>query len=245
MKLPKLSRSSLVDQTVDVIYQQILNGKIKPGDKLIGENEMGKQLGVARTTVREAYSHLNGLGIIERRDNGLFVTTEPTTIIDSKLSSFILMNWELHQFYEARKILESELAYLAAERATPKDVDRLNEINEYFKENVIRDDEYWHFDKMFHLELAEIADNDILFSMYKLLMEIYKKFEGDISKLNKSGIRNPYLTHRNIIKAIEKNDSTQARKLVIDMLSSAEKDLVRQKVKENLKSNENLRSKNI
>lgn len=236
MKLPKLARSTLVDQTVDVLYQQILKGEIKPGDKLPGELEMGKQLGVARTTVREAYSHLIGLGILERKENGIYVTTEPSSIIDSKLSSFILMNWELHQFYEARKILESELAYLAAERATPDDIDRLNKINEYFKENEIEDDDYWKYDRMFHLELAELADNDILFSMYKLLMEIYKKFENDIFKLNKSGVRNPYVTHKNIIEAIKDNDPIRSKQLVLEMLSSAEKDLVRLKVNEKLHS---------
>ncbi|MFS0645118.1 FadR/GntR family transcriptional regulator [Siminovitchia sp. 179-K 8D1 HS] len=236
MKLPKLARSTLVDQTVDVLYQQILKGEIKPGDKLPGELEMGKQLGVARTTVREAYSHLIGLGILARKENGIYVTTEPSSIIDSKLSSFILMNWELHQFYEARKILESELAYLAAERATPGDIDRLNKINEYFKENEIEDDDYWKYDRMFHLELAELADNDILFSMYKLLMEIYKKFENDIFKLNKSGVRNPYVTHKNIIEAIKNNDPIRSKQLVLEMLSSAEKDLVKLKVNEKLNS---------
>lgn len=236
MDLPKLPRLTLVDRTVDVLYQRILSGKLKPGDKLLGELEMGKQLGVARTTVREAYSYLIGLGIVERKENGIFVATEPNSIIDSKLSSFILMNWELKQFYEARKVLESELAVLAAERATPEDIDRLNEINEYFKENGIADDNHWEYDRMFHLEIAKIADNDILFSMYKLLMEIYKKFESDIYKLNKSGVRTPYTTHRNIIEAIANNNSVEAKELVYEMLSSTEKDLFKQKVNEKLSS---------
>ncbi|MFE8696415.1 FadR/GntR family transcriptional regulator [Cytobacillus sp. FJAT-53684] len=232
--LPKLSRLTLVDRTVDVLYQRILNGSLKPGDKLLGEVEMGKQLGVARTTVREAYSHLIGLGIVERKENGIFVATEPNSIIDSKLSSFILMNWELKQFYEARRILESELVTLAAERATPEDINRLNDINEYFKENGVIADDYWEYDRMFHLEIAKIADNDILYSMYKLLMEFYKKFESDIYKLNKSGVRTPYITHKNIIEAIANNKPVQAKNLVYEMLSSVEKDLVRQKVNEKL-----------
>lgn len=43
MNIPKLAKSSLVDKTVEVIYQQILNGDIKPGDRLLGELEMGKR----------------------------------------------------------------------------------------------------------------------------------------------------------------------------------------------------------
>ena len=234
MKIPKLSKSTLVDRTVEVLYQQILDGEIKPGDRLLGEVEMGKGLGVARTTVREAYSHLIGLGIIERKDKGIYVATEPSLMIDSRLSSFILGNWELHQFYEARRVLESELVYLAAERATDEEVEELIQINEKFKENEFEKDDYWQHDKMFHLALAELADNDILFSMYKILMELYKKFEEDVSKLNKSGIRNPYLTHKNIINAIKNHDSDTAKELVIEMLSSVEEDIVKQKVKENL-----------
>jgi GntR family transcriptional regulator, transcriptional repressor for pyruvate dehydrogenase complex len=235
MNIPKLAKSSLVDKTVEVIYQQILNGDIKPGDRLLGELEMGKRLGVARTTVREAYSHLIGLGIIERRDNGIYVATEPTAIIDSRLSSFILGNWELHQFYEARRVLESELAYLAAERATEEEIERLTEINENFKDGRIAQDDYWQHDKMFHLALAELANNDILFSMYKILMELYKKFEDEIYELNKSGVRNPYLTHKNIILAIKSQNPEEARKLVFEMLSTAEEDIVKQKAKEKFK----------
>lgn len=238
MKIPKISKSTLVDKTVEVLYQQILNGEIKPGDRLLGEIEMGKGLGVARTTVREAYSHLIGLGIIERRDNGIYVSTRPTSIIDSRLSSFILGNWELHQFYEARRVLESELVYLAAERATKEEIEELIEINERFKENGIAKDDYWHHDKLFHLTLAELAGNDILFSMYKILMDLYQKFEDQISKLNESGVRNPYLTHQNIITAIKNHDSTKAKELVVEMLSSVEEDIVKLKAKENFPSDQ-------
>ncbi len=75
--LPKLrapSHARLVDDVCQSLEEGILSGQIKPGERLI-ETRIAEQLGVSRTTVREALLMLERQGLVETRPRrGTFVT---------------------------------------------------------------------------------------------------------------------------------------------------------------------------
>jgi GntR family transcriptional regulator len=65
----------LYDQAIEAINQLIEQGGYEPGDKLPGEADLAKQLGISRPTLREAIGNLEMYGIVKRRHGvGTFVT---------------------------------------------------------------------------------------------------------------------------------------------------------------------------
>ena len=72
--LKNLKSESVVQQVINCLTDGMVSGELKPGDRLPSEPELAAQLGVARTSVREATKILAYLGVLEsRRSEGTFV----------------------------------------------------------------------------------------------------------------------------------------------------------------------------
>jgi DNA-binding GntR family transcriptional regulator len=103
-----------VDTAVVMLRDRLISGALAPGDRL-GESELAEELGMSRTPVREALRILSGEGLVEIEANrGARVSywSEP----------------ELLNVFEIRLRLEGLAARRAAEKATPAQADRLQEI---------------------------------------------------------------------------------------------------------------------
>ncbi|MBP6686121.1 MAG: winged helix-turn-helix transcriptional regulator, partial [Leucobacter sp.] len=73
--MAQVQRSSLADQAADVLLARIRAGEWELGAKLPGETTLAVQLGVGRSTAREAIRQLAGLGVLSSRQGaGVFVT---------------------------------------------------------------------------------------------------------------------------------------------------------------------------
>ena len=94
-------------------------GRLRPGDKLPSERDLAERFRVSRPTVREAMRGLSVLGVIEiRHGGGAFVTALDAADLLKPLNFFLsLSDVSIERLYEARVLIESELAALAAERA--------------------------------------------------------------------------------------------------------------------------------
>ncbi|KZL89836.1 FadR/GntR family transcriptional regulator [Clostridium magnum] len=225
MKLPKISRTTLVDKVVEIIIEKIKSGEFKPGEKLPGEIELSTQLGISRPTIREAISYLVGLGIIKRGDLGIQVAGEPTSMMEAQLSSLILVGLETKKLYEARRILEVEIADLAAQRATSEDIEELVRLNERVMEKLYDKEEYWNVECEFHLGVARIADNEVLYLIYKVILDLYKKIEREIFE-QKRIIEITPINHEKLIEAIKNGDSSKARNVVDASIINAEEEML-------------------
>ncbi|MFC1798457.1 FadR/GntR family transcriptional regulator [Thermodesulfobacteriota bacterium] len=235
MDLPKLSRVRLADKVVKIIYDRISTGELRSGDKLPGELELSKQMGIARTTVREALGQLIGLGLVERGENGMRLSEEPVSSIQSRVAPLLLKDWELKTLYEARKVIEGELAVLSAARATAKDIDTLKEIN---SKMLSTDDEkldYWEKDMSFHKYVAKIANNDILYSIHNVLCDMFKKYEQNVMELE-TVKKSTFKWHSEFIGAIEKQDVNKIRDIVRASLQASEEGISKLLVSRNLEN---------
>ncbi|RCA08777.1 pyruvate dehydrogenase complex transcriptional repressor PdhR, partial [Klebsiella pneumoniae] len=127
IRQPKLS---------DVIEQQleflILEGTLRPGEKLPPERELAKQFDVSRPSLREAIQRLEAKGLLLRRQGG-------GTFVQSRLwQSFsdplveLLSDHPESQFdlLETRHALEGIAAYYAALRSNDEDRDRIRELHQ-------------------------------------------------------------------------------------------------------------------
>ncbi len=126
IRQPKLS---------DVIEQQleflILEGTLRPGEKLPPERELAKQFDVSRPSLREAIQRLEAKGLLLRRQGGgTFVQSSLWQSFSDPLVE-LLSDHPESQFdlLETRHALEGIAAYYAALRSTDEDKDRIRELH--------------------------------------------------------------------------------------------------------------------
>ncbi|MCQ4210072.1 FadR/GntR family transcriptional regulator [Streptomyces longispororuber] len=111
--------SPLVEQAAERLRTQIADGDWPVGARLPGETTLAKDLGVGRSTVREALRALAGAGMVRARQGaGVFVTaTRPVEDWPTRLRRAAVAD-----VYEVRTLLEVQAARLAAQRRTDDDV---------------------------------------------------------------------------------------------------------------------------
>lgn len=110
----KITKGSISSSVYSHIKENILSGAIAPGAHLL-EAQIAEQMGISRAPVREAFLQLEADGLVEARVNqGTFVR--------------VLSNDDVWEIYTARSLIEGYAASLAAERATPEDIERLRKL---------------------------------------------------------------------------------------------------------------------
>lgn len=119
MPLGSLRPSPLVEQATERLREQITTGHWPVGSKLPGETTLAGELGVGRSTVREALRALAGAGLVQARQGaGVFViATAPAEDWPTRLRRA-----KIGDVYEVRMLVEVQAARLAATRRTPADI---------------------------------------------------------------------------------------------------------------------------
>jgi DNA-binding FadR family transcriptional regulator len=114
-------RNLLADQTADLLLARLAAGEWAVGTKLPGETTLAAELGVGRSTVREALRMLAGQGLLRSRQGaGVFV--ERTEPLPADGWDGVLRAEAIAAVVEVRNAIEVEAARLAAQRATARDV---------------------------------------------------------------------------------------------------------------------------
>lgn len=129
--LPTVASRRLHEQVLNALIESIVAEKYAPGDSLPSEAEMCEVYGVSRSSVREALRVLSEKGLIEVR-HGLGTRINPPErwdFMDPLVLSARRKNGAMapifNDLHEARRILESEVAALAAQRAGVEDLERI------------------------------------------------------------------------------------------------------------------------
>lgn len=120
------NKTNLAQRTADTLRAQIRSGEdYTPGSKLPNENHLSIDLGVSRTTLREAIRILVAEGLLQvQRGKGTFVTERKDRLADT-LPSFDEKKVALKDLYEARLIIEPAAAALACQRATDEEIEEI------------------------------------------------------------------------------------------------------------------------
>ncbi|MEV5392712.1 winged helix-turn-helix domain-containing protein, partial [Nocardia farcinica] len=117
--VPQVRRHPLAAQTAELLLERIRAGEWALGHRLPGETTLAAQLGVGRSTVREAIRELAGKGVLDSRQGaGVFVTALDVT----EDWDAMLHRADIAAVIEARIAIEAEAAALAARRRTPADL---------------------------------------------------------------------------------------------------------------------------
>ena len=173
----KIKKKTLPMSVVKQIQILINQGQLKVGDRLPSERELSYKLGVSRPSLREAMRILESLGILTVKSgsgsylNSVLITTDDIEQLEERVEKYSYL-----ELVEARKILECEIAFLAAKNATAADLEAIDET--YKKMELSKNDEnaFILADYAFHMAIAKASKNRVLKEMLKttrkLLMEV-------------------------------------------------------------------------
>ena len=163
LALSKAPRRKLAETVGEQLAEAVRD--LPPGTRVPSERDLMKDLGVGRSTVREALNGLALLGIVDiRHGQGVFVAERPPEqeIPVSELDK-ALMKGVTHDFIEARLVVEVEVARLAAGRRTDADLQRIAETIEALKsKGDAPTDEALEPATQFNLAVADAAHNEVL-----------------------------------------------------------------------------------
>ncbi len=209
--LAPVERRSISDEVVYRLGEYIMQRGLRPGEKLPAERELMEYLRVGRSSLREAIKALRAVGAIDVvAGGGMYVGRGGTTALHRPLSWAVFLNSSsLLQATEARMVLESELAALAAERITDEELERLHECLQRMRTST--DSSFLTADVDFHLTVGKAARNDILYSALDMLQIVIR---GGISRILRKAKGEPVSLeeHEAIYEALVRHDPESARR---------------------------------
>lgn len=210
-RLHAVRKVRVYEEIVSQITSLILEGDLKLGDKLPSERELCDRFNVGRNSVREATRALESANFVEtRQGEGTFVTVTPDTLIPA-LSEKISSEGEsgFHLLFEARRILEPQIAALAAKRATPSELKKLEEILERQEIEVEAGGSGIDEDTEFHMGLAEAAKNEFLHRLVVSLLGTLRELRERSVRKKSDRIRS-HQTHLKILEAVREGREQDA-----------------------------------
>ncbi len=210
-------------QVVNHVRALIENGALQPGDKIPPEREFARSLKISRASLRTGIGYLAAMGVMKIRHGvGTFVADGPPDFGKASLGFMgALHGFQSWQMFEARIILESNLAALAAERGKEEHHAALAEqVAEMFA-TLNAPVEYLVHDVLFHRIIAQASGNPILAAiMETVTSSMYDKRRRTVERA--TDLRESAEMHREIYRAIRARDSHEARKMMEKHLRMAQ-----------------------
>ncbi|MCD7444872.1 FCD domain-containing protein [Streptomyces lincolnensis] len=215
MPLGPVRPSPLVEQAAERLREHITEGHWPVGTKLPGETTLAKELGVGRSTVREALRALAGAGLVQPRQGaGVFVlATDPVEDWPTRLRRAAVTD-----VYEVRMGIEVQAARLAARRRTPEDVTAMEHALQGRRAASTRDDAtFIDADIALHAAVVAAAHNPVLTDLFHDFVPVLR--EGLIDLLTLTGLRDhdPNTAddaHEALIRAVADGDAEAAAEIV-------------------------------
>lgn len=166
-----LANKSVVDRVVDQITDAIINGELKPGDKIPTETELCEAFGVGRNSVREAVKILEAYGVVYiKRAEGTFVREDYNDkMLYPILYGIILQKDSKEQIMELRKVIDIGMMQVAVGRMQQKDFDRMEKAVACMEAQVRSltpsSKRIFEADVEFHSAIVDVTNNVLLQSI--------------------------------------------------------------------------------
>jgi GntR family transcriptional repressor for pyruvate dehydrogenase complex len=232
---------TLTEAIAGQLIHLIMSGNYKPGERLPSEFELAARFKAGRGVVREALKALSIIGLVQvMRGKGTFVSKRET-FLTRPLSLGVKADTELRRLIEARKLVEVELAGLAAQRASSDHIRAIESCLARMQGSIDpeRAEEYLDADVGFHFGIAAAADNFILSQFMTLIRNLLQQWISE--SLSLAGVATESLRqHRHILAAIRDHKPVAARKAMekhiakmADRFLLAEKSKIYTTLKEN------------
>lgn len=213
-------RTTLSAAVFEQLISFVVNGHWKAGDRIPPERDLCVELGIARTSLREALKAMELVGMLDSRvGDGTFVCPRSEFLARPMLWAFTgTDHQELKDVLEARALLEQDLAALAAVRASHAEINQMGETIEAMRTRIAKSESILDSDLAFHSIIASAARNDVLSNAVQLLRNMQRQWI--YLKLQLPKVAEEVITqHTAIHDAIRNRDAEAARAAMRDHLA--------------------------
>jgi GntR family transcriptional repressor for pyruvate dehydrogenase complex len=219
----------LLSTTVaDGLETYIVEGRLRPGDKLPSERELGEHFAVSRTAIREAVKLLSQKGLVRASaGRGLYVAEFSGAALTGPLYSLLqLQQGRGDHILEVRALLEGLTARAAAARATADDLVALHSALEEMDQLVTEPLPFSRVNREFHLALARAAQNPLLLALIEPTMALMRHLSEPTLHVPDTAVR-AQEHHRRIYDAVATSDAEAAAGAMADHVTHVERSLSR------------------
>jgi DNA-binding FadR family transcriptional regulator len=227
----KLTRVTLADTLLTQLRQQILSGRLAPGEQMPSERELCEAFGVGRTTVREALHGLVAAGFVERRSAKL-VVRDPRRLAEHEADyAALAATISVEDVYDTRKLLECRLVEIATRNWAEDDLDTVRPPLEAMRTSA--DEEAYHAaDIDFHVALARLSKRPVLVQVYESNLHLFFRLPAFWRVFSAHPEDPPrdvgagWAGHVRVLEAIERRDVDAAVRSTWDLLDRVQRNLV-------------------
>jgi len=220
----KRAYESIVQQVLELIE----NGKLKQGDQLPSERELTEIFKVSRTTVREAIRTLESMKLLQsRQGNGTYVlASSEEDLIQPLAAALFNAKDDIRHIFYVRKIIEPHVAELAAENATAREIEEMEEILRKQEACIQRNENIIETDSAFHNLMASTTKNRVMERLTAALVDFLKQSREHYLLDDEQGNNRPEKSlegHKQVLAAIKKGDGEAAQRLMLQHLEEIER----------------------
>lgn len=204
-------RERLYQDIVNQIQQRIVQGDLKPGDRLPAERELAEDFEVSRTAVREAIKSLAEKDLVEIHvGRGTFVKApSPDQAADTINTLIQVARGSVNDLQVARQILEVPIARLAAQKRNEEHLDRLSSLVDLMETHLDTPEKFINADTDFHGELARATGNPVLRALIQPIISLLRD-EHTFAVDHQTAFEAALVSHREIYDHIEAQEADEA-----------------------------------
>ncbi|MBN2323458.1 MAG: FadR family transcriptional regulator [Spirochaetes bacterium] len=226
MKFKEVKRVSVTDEIIEQFKKMVLDGTLKPGERLPTETTIASQMGVGRGAVREAFQVLIYLGVVERINKKSYVSPG---VMDRIYPKDIFKSFAKHRdimhIIEVRRIIEPESAGLAALRYEQGQIEELETQHRLMIENKQDLEKFITYNNKFHLAIIQATENKILIDIMKGIQVVMRRNQALVLR-NSSKIHPRSIEyHKRILDAIKEAQCDDAREHMLNHILDIEREM--------------------
>jgi GntR family transcriptional regulator, transcriptional repressor for pyruvate dehydrogenase complex len=224
LKVRPIQKSSISDDIVQQIMEQISTRELEPGMRLPSERDLCKQFNASRSSLREALRCLSIMGVLTARaGEGTSIAADGGKFLETVIQwRFITETYDIRNLMELRIALEGLAAASSAERATDEDVQTLEGLVDRMGKTVQQAKKFAELDLEFHLALARASKNQVVVDLVSMIRGQLTRTLSTVLTLQHARPLS-VSEHAAIVKAIKRRDADGARTAMQNHLNAAMK----------------------
>ena len=222
----QINHKRISEEVADLLMDRIRSGSLTVGEKLPPERQLAEKLGVSRTSVREALRYLESMGYIRSAvGGGNYVSSVTLEHVLPPLTAMMSQDLQFAiDMIDMRRILEVNMASLAAEQATKEQVARIYGAILNMEAEIEKGHIGIEGDNQFHLEIARASRN----KAFTVFTELFASLLSESRKATLCIEGQPHKTiedHLAIFEAIRDKDPVRSAHVMEEHLSKARKNI--------------------
>lgn len=212
------------EQVLARLEQMLLSGEVTPGQRLPGERVLAANLGVGRSSVREALRVMEALGLLRAQTGsgpsaGAMIVSRPTGGMSMLLRMQVAaQGFPVSDVVQTRLVLETEVMRTLAARRPAPDLATAVELLDAMDDAALSETEFLILDSQFHVALADAAGNQVVAAMMAGLresIEAYVVGGVDVAAWPTTCTRLRH-EHRGLVSAVKAGDPDLAERRILD-----------------------------